>query len=150
MVANFTDILNKPADSIEKPKPLPVGTYLCVINGPHKQREINDKPVIDITYKTVQAQPDVDAEALAASGGVGKFLTQTFFLTNNDGQVNDYPILAWMENALGIEKTGKSLAQMLSEIPGKQALVTVKHNIFVSKTTGEPDVAANVGGVAKV
>ena len=149
-MASFVDILNKPAESIEKPKPLPVGTYLCIINGPHKQREVNDKPVIDVTYKTVQAQPDVDAEQLAAAGGVGKMISQTFFLTNNDGQENTWPLLAFMENALGIDKAGKSLVQMLSEIPGKQVLVTVKHAIYVSKTTGEPDIAANVGSVAKV
>ena len=150
MAANFTDILNKPAESIEKPKPLPVGTYLCIVNGPHKQREINDKPVIDIVYKTVQAQPDVDAEQLAASGGVGKMVSQTFFLTNNDGQVTDWPILNFLENSLGIEKTGKSLSQMLSEIPGKQVLVTIKHAIYTDKASGEPAVAANVGGTAKV
>jgi hypothetical protein len=149
-MANFSDILNTPAESITKPKPLPPGTYLSIINGPHKQREVNDKPVIDITYKTAQAQADVDQTALADAGGIGRMISQTFFLTNNDGQESTWPLLNFLENHLGIEKAGKSLAQMLSEIPGKQVLVTVKHAVYTNKTTGEPDIAANVGGTAKV
>lgn len=147
---DFASILNTPAESVEKPKPLPPGTYLSIIQGPHKQREVNDKPVIDIVYKTAQAQEDVDQAELAASGGVGRQISQTFFLTNNEGAENTWPLLSFLENSLGIEKTGKSLAQMLAEIPGKQVLVTVKHNVYNDKKTGEMAVAANVAGTAKV
>ena len=149
-MADFASILNTPAETITKPKPLPPGTYLSVIQGPHKQREVNDKPVVDITYKTAQAQADVDQAALAESGGVGRQVTQTFFLTNNDGAENTWPLLNFLENHLGIEKIGKSLSQMLAEIPGKQVLVTVKHNVYTDKNSGEPAVAANVAGTAKV
>lgn len=148
-MANFTDILNKPAEQIEKPKPTPVGTYLCIVDGPHKQREINDKPVIDINLKTMQAQDDVDQSALAESGGVGKRIQNTFFLVNNDGQENAFPLKNFLENTLGIEAAGKSLSQMLSEAPGKQLLATVKHEIYTDKA-GEPQIAVRLGGTAKV
>ena len=75
-MANFTDILNKPAETVEKPKPRPVGTYLCIVDGPHKQRDVKGKdgteyPVVGFTFKTMQAQEDVDQAALAEAGGVG-------------------------------------------------------------------------------
>lgn len=149
-MANFTDILNKPAESIEKPKPRPPGTYLCLVNGPHKQREINDKPVVDIVYKTAQAQADVDQAQLAESGGVGNSVTQTFFLVNNDGNENSWPLKNFLENHLGIESSGKSLAQMLAEAPGKQVLVTLKHEIYTDKASGETAIAMRVAGTAKV
>lgn len=149
-MANFTDILNKPAETIEKPKPRPPGTYLCIVNGPHKQKEVNDKPVISLAYKTMQAQEDVDQTALAEAGGVGNTIVQDFFLTTNDGNDNSYQLLRVLTDHLGIEKSGKTLAQMLAEAPGKQILVSLKHEMYVDKSSGEPQIAARVGGTAKV
>ena len=154
-MANFTDILNKPAETVEKPKPRPVGTYLCLINGPHKQRDVKGKdgteyPVVGFTLKTMQAQADVDQEALAAAGGVGNLMNHDFFLTNAEGQVNDYPLVNFLENHLGIEKAGKSIAQMLAEAPGKQVLATIKHEIYTDKASNEPAIAARIGSTAKV
>src|SRR5882762_7394204 len=149
-MANFTDILNKPAESIEKPKPRPPGTYLSIVNGPHKQKEVNDKPVISVSFKTMQAQEDVDQTLLAEAGGVGNTVTQDFFLTTNDGNDNSWGLLQFLENHLGIEKAGKSLAQMLAEAPGKQVLVNLKHEIYMDKKTGEPGMAVRVAGTAKV
>ena len=149
-MANFTDILNKPAESIEKPKPRPPGTYLCIVNGPHKQKEVNDKPVVSISFKTMQAQEDVDQTELATAGGVGNTITHDYFLMTNDGNDNSWGLLQFLENHLGIEKTGKSLAQMLAESPGKQVLVNLKHEIYMDKKTNEPAVAVRVANTAKV
>lgn len=149
-MTSFTDILNKPAEQIEKPKQRPPGTYLCVVNGPHKQKEVNDKPVVTLAYKAMQAQDDVDQEALAAAGGVGNTFTQDFFLTTNDGNDNSWGLVNTLENHLGIDKTGKTLAQMLAEAPGKQVLVNVAHEMYVDKKTNEPAVAVRVKGTAKV
>jgi hypothetical protein len=149
-MANFTDILNKPAEAVEKPKPRPVGTYLSIVNGPHKQKEINDKGVIDISFKTMQAQADVDQEALAASGGVGNIVTKSFWMQDNEGNVTDYALVQFLEHHLGIEKTGKSIAQMLAEAPGKEVLVTLKHRIYTDKASNEPAIAVDVGSTAKV
>lgn len=149
-MANFTDVLNRPAESIEKPKQRPPGTYLCIVNGPHKQKEVNDKPVVSIAFKAMQAQEDVDQAELAAAGGVGNTFTQDFFLTTNDGNDNSWGLLNFLESHLGIEKTGKSLAQMLAEAPGKQVLVNVVHEMYVDKKTNEPAIAVRVKGTAKV
>jgi hypothetical protein len=153
-MANFTDILNKPAESVEKPKPRPVGTYLCIVDGPHKQRDVKGKdgteyPVVGFTLKTMQAQDDVNQTELAEAGGVGNKMNHDFFLANAEGQVNDYPLVNFLENHLGIERTGKSIAQMLAEAPGKQVLATIKHEIYTDKASGEPAIAARIGGIAK-
>jgi hypothetical protein len=149
-LTNFADILNKPADQIEKPKPTPTGTYLTIIAGPPEQKTVNEKPVISFKHKVIQAQDDVDQAALAEAGGVGKVMPNDFFLMTNDGNVNDWPILQFLENTLGIEKTGKSLAQMLAEAPGKQCYVTIKHEIYTDKRTNTPEIAARISGSAKV
>ena len=103
-MANFTDILNKPAETIEKPKQRPPGTYLCIVNGPHKQKEVNDKPVVSIAFKSMQAQEDVDQAELAAAGGVGNTFVQDFFLQTNDGNDNSWGLLNFLEDHLGIEQ----------------------------------------------
>lgn len=98
----------------------------------------------------MQAQEDVDQTELAAAGGVGNTITHDYFLMTNDGNDNSWGLLQFLENHLGIEKTGKSLAQMLSEAPGKQVLVNLKHEIYTDKKTGEPAMAVRVAGTAKV
>lgn len=148
-MVDFASILNKPAESIKKPPPMPVGTYLCMVNGPHKQKEVNDKPIIEIPMKTIQAQPDVtDLEALALCGGMGKIISNDFWMVDNDGNASDWALLKFLEHTLGIEKTGKSLSQMLSESPGKQCLVNVQHRIYTDKNN-EPAIAVRIGGTAK-
>ena len=149
-MANFADILNKPAEQVKKPKPRPIGTYLAIVNGPHKQKEVNDKGVIDIQFKTMQAQADVDQAALAEAGGVGNIVTKSFWMQDNEGNTTDYALVQFLEHHLGIEKTGKSIAQMLAEAPGKQVLITLKHRIYTDKSTNEPDIAVDVGSTAKV
>lgn len=153
-MADFQSILNKPAASVEKPKPRPPGTYLCIVAGPHKQREVKGKdgtefPVVDINLKTVQADKDVDMAQLAEAGGVGNTIQNTFFLLSADGTDNSWRLLDFLEHTLGIEKSGKSLAQMLAEIPGKECYATIKHEIFTNKQ-GEPEIAARLGSTAKV
>lgn len=42
-MADFTSILNKPMAETERPKPLPVGTYLCMVQGQPEFGESNQK-----------------------------------------------------------------------------------------------------------
>lgn len=143
---SFTDILNKPAASVEKPKPYPVGTYLCLVDGPAEPREVNDKPVIDFKLKPLQAQPDVDQAALASMGGLGRPSRHTIFLTSQDGTPAEWPLRRFLEEHLGIECGSKTLMEMLAEAPGKQVYVTIKHTPSKDGT----EIYANVAGTAKV
>lgn len=148
-MANFTDILNKPAEEVKKLPPMPVGNYICIVAGPHGTKEVNDKPVISIKLKTMQATEEVDQAALSEAGGLGKILMNDFFLVNNEGNENDWPLVNFLENTLGISKAGKTTGQMLAEAPGKQCLATVKHETYVDKN-GEAQIVARIAGTAKV
>lgn len=149
-MANFIDILSKPAEKIERPKSRPPGSYLCIVNGPHRTKKVNDKLVVSIVFKTMQAMEDVDQAELAAAGGVGNTLTQDYFLTTNDGNDNSWGLLQFLEDHLGIEKAGKSLGQMLAEAPGKQVLVNTAQEMYIDKKTNEPRTIVRVKGTAKV
>jgi hypothetical protein len=39
---NFTSILDKPAESLEAPKPIPVGSYLAMSDNPRVFAQITD------------------------------------------------------------------------------------------------------------
>lgn len=145
-MASFQEILNKPAASVEKPKPYPVGTYICLVDGPFKDREVNQQPVIDFMLKPLQPKEDVDQAALAGMGGLGRPIRHTIFLMSQDGQPTDYNLLRFLEDHLGIEKGDKTLSQMAAEAPGKQVLATLKHNPSKDGT----EMYANVAATAKV
>lgn len=151
---NFTSILDKPAESIEAPKPIPVGTYLAIISGPENYSKVgaNQTDLVKWPVKLVQPQEDVDMtalnDALSSKDGTVKALGDiklTFdqFLTENSA----FMVLAFLTNTLGIDPAGKTLRQMISEALGKQMLVTIKHGL----TKGDnPRVFAQIGDTAKV
>ncbi len=125
-MANFADALNRKADDVEKPKPLPVGTYLCTIAGPPEMKEIgqNNTPAAIFAVKVVAPQGDVDMEALNAMGGAaGKSLRQTFFLTEDAL----YRLKDFLTEACGIEANGRTLGEMIPDAVNRQFLATVKH-----------------------
>lgn len=151
---NFMDILDKPADSIEAPKPLAVGTYLGIISAPHSEKEVgaNKTKFVSWPVKLIQPQSDVDVaalnESLTSKDGTVKSLSEVkmnydMALTDNSAHI----VLDWLENTLGIDKSGKTMRQMLAETVGKQMLVTVKHGMTKGNN---PRVFASIDSTAKV
>lgn len=120
---SFMDILNKPASAIEKPKPLPAGQYICSIDGIPEHATVNDKPIIKIKLKPLMPQADVDSAELMAQGGIGiRTLNHTLWLEEDSlFRVKEFC------QKFGIDETGKTLGQMVSELPGRQAIVEVIH-----------------------
>lgn len=151
---NFLSILDKPAETIEAPKPIAVGNYLGIITGPHTEKKVgaNETTFVSWPVKFVQPQADVDVnalqESLTSKDGTVKSLGDVklnweMALTENSAHI----VLAWMENTLGIDKTGKTMRQMLAEVVGKQMICTVKHGM----TKGQnPRVFASISDTAKV
>lgn len=83
---NFASILDEAPTEIERPKPLPVGTYVCVVQGQPSYDKSNKKgtPFVEFTLRPVAAEEDVDADDLAAMGGFdGKTIKATFYLTED-------------------------------------------------------------------
>jgi len=125
-MSNFADILSKKVDQIEKPKPLPVGTYLCLIDGAGEYVKLgaNQTDAIKIKVKVLQAGEDVDDEALIEAGGVSeKTLFVTLFLTEDAA----WRSKKFLVETLGIDGDGKSLGELFTEIPGKTFRGVIGH-----------------------
>lgn len=125
--ANFQDILNKPIDQIEAPKALPVGTYLCLVDGQPEQTTIgkNNTPCYNFSLKPVQAQQDVDqgqlAENLNGASLQDKKIRHRLFITQDAA----WRLKQFLVEHLGI--TPKPIIQMIPEAMGKQVMVTLGH-----------------------
>ena len=151
---NFMSVLDKPAESLEAPKPIPVGNYLAIINGPHETKEVGQNKTLFAAFpvKLIQPQPDVDMaalqDALTSKDGTVKSLgdvkmTHDMALTENSAFI----VRDWLRDVLGIDEAGKTLRQMLGEAVGKQFIATVKHGMTKSNN---PRVFASISDTAKV
>lgn len=122
---NFSALLEKPADSVERPKPLPAGTYLCVVKGLPENGESTQKktPFVRFNCQPLQAQEDVDQDALKEMGGLeNKMIRDTYYVTEDAL----WRLKKFLED-LGIEAEDKSIGQMISEAPGCQVLISLRH-----------------------
>ena len=66
--ASFESILDTPAEAVERPKPLPVGTYDVIVKGmpEHGQSSQKKTPFVRFTYALTEAH-EVRADAHAAA-----------------------------------------------------------------------------------
>lgn len=123
--ANMASILDRAADTFERPKPLPVGQYLTTVVGQPRQ-DVSEKkgtPFIEYTLKLMQAMEDVDEEALAEAGGIGeRTMKNTFYLT----EASAYRLKEFLEHC-GVEIEGKKLSQAVGEAAGCQVIIKIKH-----------------------
>ena len=124
--ADFSSILDAAPSEVERPKPLPQGTYTAVVQGLPRQDKSTKKqtPYVEFTLAILANGVDVDQDELKAMGGFsGKTMRATFYLTEGAAWRLD----EFLEH-LGIELDGKkSRAEMIEEAPGKQVGVYVKH-----------------------
>jgi hypothetical protein len=123
---NFSSILDTPADQIERPKPLPAGTYRAIVQGIPRQDVSSKKqtPFVEFTLKLLAADEDVDQEELAAIGGLtDKTIKDTYYLTENSlFRVKDF--LA----SCGVDvDSGASLRQLIEQTPNKEVGVFIAH-----------------------
>ena len=136
-MVDFTKLAEFKLEDIEKPKPLPLGTYEAVVEGTPKwgEAKFRDKetgeapPMVTVVYRLVNPTDDVDQEDLAAMGGlIGKngkprTISQDFIF---NGGAPPYSLRRFIEG-FGIE--GGTLAEALEGIVGEPVLVTVKHRL---------------------
>ena len=128
---NFGAILDRPSTEVERPKPLPTGTYICVVKGLPRQDKSAKKGTefCEFTlqplgvYQNEQGESDVDPDELAAMGGVEKrTIRATYYLTEDA----IWRLKQFLDD-LGVEEEDKSLRQRVSETPGRQVLATIAH-----------------------
>ena len=80
---HFASILDEAPTEINRPQPLPEGTYLCVVGqGEEGKSSKKGTPYIRFALKPIAALDDVDTEALNEIGGLeSKNLSSTYYLT---------------------------------------------------------------------
>lgn len=130
-MANLSDILSRPATEFNFPPPLPIGGYHCVVAGLPEQIVSSEKktPGFKYTLKPIGTDEDVDAEELAKLGGLdGKTIFHTCWISQDPNKVET--TVAMMREFLehcGIDSEGKSINEMIDEVPNAEVMVFLKH-----------------------
>jgi len=129
----FESILDTPADAVERPKPMPVGTYDVVVKGMYEQGESSQKktPFVRFTYAFTSAGEDVDEDELTAlltdrEGTVHPLTERTIkdtYYTTADAMFRLTDTLERM----GIEMEGKTVRQALDDTPNCALRITISH-----------------------
>lgn len=128
MAPNFGSILDKPASDVERPKPYPQGSYICVVKGLPVHGESTRKKTKQVEF---QLQPlsvldDVDAEDLEAMGGLNRTIKDTYYVTEDAlWRLKEFLVNCGIEEMDGDDK--KSFTQMIDETPGRQVGVSIRH-----------------------
>jgi len=125
--ANFGAILDRAPADVKPPETLPVGSYLCIVQGLPRYDKSTKKGTEFAEYTLIiqQAMDDVDEDELKAfEGGVkGKVIKATYYLT--DGAV--YRLKEFFEHC-GIDvDAAESMRQLMDEPNGCQVIAYMKH-----------------------
>lgn len=130
---DFASILSQRSESIERPKPVPVGTYAAMVEGIPEMRNIGkkDTPAAEFSFKLIAPGPDVDTTALTEMGGLtDKKLRKPFFLTEE----SLYRLKEFLVDHLGIDEGKKSIGELISESPNRSVTVVVSHRLSEDKS----------------
>ena len=124
-MTDFSSLLSLDASKVEKPKPLPVGTYDCLIEKYELGESTNNKtPFCKVHLNVIAAGPDVDTDALADIGDfTKKKLNVTYWLTPDT--LHRFKDL--FENVLGMDITGKTFDELLPNLQGNPVKAEVIH-----------------------
>lgn len=111
MALDFSKLLSKPADDIEKPKPLPAGTY----NGSVAKYEFAESkekktPFVRFMLSVSSAGPDIEPESIEGIDLSKKQLRRDFYLTDDAM----YRLKEFLES-LGISSPGRAIGEMIPE-----------------------------------
>lgn len=81
---NFASLLDETPDEVVRPKPLPAGTYHCVVSNEILYDKSSKKQTEFVRFylRPYDAAEDVDPDELETAGGLdGKQISATFYLT---------------------------------------------------------------------
>lgn len=137
MTADFSAILNKPTDSITKPKAIPSGTYygMAISHELDETRNDNKTPLVRYIIKLTAAGPDIAAELLEGIDITKKQLRKEFFLSE-DAQ---YRLIEAIESC-GVQKTGMSLGQIIPQLCNRPLMIEVSQRLSKDGTETYNDV----------
>ena len=144
---SFAEILNMQLEEIKPPQALPVGTYLCIVEGLPEITQLgpNKTDCVVFNLRVVQAGHDVDqmqlAEVINGKALSDPKITHCMFVTDR----SKHRIKKFLADDLGIDPTN-SLKQSIGEAPGKQVYVKLTHQTAQDGET----IYENVLSTAKV
>jgi len=122
---SFESILDTPAEEVERPIPLPEGTYETILVGmpAHGESAKKKTPYVEFTHKLQSALDDVNAEELEQMGGLAdKTIKNTYYTTPTS-----LFMLTDFLDACGISAEGRSIRQMLDDTPNASVRILIKH-----------------------
>jgi hypothetical protein len=129
----FESILDTPADEVERPKPLPTGTYDVIVSGlpEHGQSSQKKTPFVKFNYVLQAAGEDVDEDELVTlltkkDGTVEPLTTKSIKDTYYTTPDSLFRLTDVIEN-MGIEQEGKTIRQCLDETPNASLRILVGH-----------------------
>jgi hypothetical protein len=121
MTVDFSALLSTPMDDIKRPPPLPAGNYLGRVTK-YEFLESTEKktPFVRYSVSVESAGSDIDPADLTDIDLSKKQLRSDFYLTPDAL----YRLTEFLEG-LGIEKTGRTLAEAIPEAIGISVAFTV-------------------------
>jgi hypothetical protein len=132
----FESILDMPAADVDRPKPLPAGTYDAIVQGLYEEGVSSQKktPFVQFAFAITGADEDVDeddlTEYLTSKDGTTKPLSgvvlknnSTKFYTTLDSMFR----LTDFFDHCGIDQDGKTIRQCLSETPNCSVKILIGH-----------------------
>jgi hypothetical protein len=132
MVASFEEILNRKSSEIRPPQAYPVGSYHCLIDGPPTPGKSSQKQTdyLRFKFKILSSLGDVDAAQAAEAQVIGKAIESDYYITDAAA----YRLKEMLVDHLGIEDFAgtpqeKGLKELISEAPGRQLVVKLKHEL---------------------
>jgi hypothetical protein len=121
---NFQAILSKPAGEAERPKPLPVGSFLGLISGfEFKESSKQKTPFVQYKVKPQQALEDVDPALLEGIDLTSKELKVDFYLTEEAL----YRLDEFLKEHCGISIEGLPYDQAIGKAVNSVVGFTIKH-----------------------
>lgn len=152
---NFEDVLSLKPSQIEKPKPRPLGSYLGGVQK-YELRDVDTKngprKIIDFSVKLMMPRQVDDQEGLMLQGDISDWypLIYGVFYETPEGKYNLKNFLAdVLDITPGEGRDEKSLSEMIAESPGRQLTVTLRHEPYIDRNTGNPEIATRIASVAK-
>jgi hypothetical protein len=133
---NLSNILDRPSADAERPKPLPQGSYTCVVqsweDGTSTKKQT---PFIRYILKPIDPGQDVEASELEEVGGLGqRTLGVNFYLTDN----SEYRLREFLDHCGVPDREGKTKLTHADRIP--QA-INCQVGAFIKHETSEDGTA---------
>lgn len=148
----FEDILNNTTlDDISDVPPVPVGSYLAMITGPHEMVISNQKKTngVQFTLRLTQARDDVDQDALREYIEASKQNLRDVQIKHTIWESPYFlqSLRDLLRDTLGINGNLEAKAA-LAEVPGKDLIVNIIHRPFTDNT-GKARLRAEIGSMTK-